>query len=46
MKSINVPGQINSEDLLLCDSTKGLMNCREFYILLERFCNDIGKSLT
>ncbi len=37
-------GQINSEELFLCESTKGLMNCSEFYILLERFCNEIGKS--
>jgi hypothetical protein len=44
MTTINVSGQITNEDLLLCDSTKLLMNCRDFYILLERFCNGIGKS--
>ena len=42
MTTTNVPGQIKSEELFLCESTNGLMNCREFYILLERFCNDIG----
>jgi len=44
MTTINVSGQITNEDLLLCDSTKLLMNCRDFYILLERFCNGIVKS--
>ena len=43
MKTINVPGQINSEKMFLCESAKGLMNCQEFYILLERFCNGIAK---
>jgi hypothetical protein len=43
MTTTNVPSQINSEELFLCESTSDLMNCREFYILLERFCNDIGK---
>lgn len=38
-----VTSQVNSEELFLCESTKGLMNCREFYILLERFCNSIVK---
>jgi len=44
MTTANVPGQTNSEDLFLCESTKRLMNCREFYIILERFCNTIGKT--
>jgi len=44
MTTANVPGQTNSEDLFLCESTKTLMNCREFYIILERFCNTIGKT--
>ena len=44
MTTANVPGQITSEDLFLCESTKSLMNCREFYILLERFCNKIGET--
>ena len=43
MTAKNLPGQINSEELFLCESTKELMKCREFYILLERFCCDIGK---
>jgi len=44
MTTTHVPGQINSEELFLCESTKGLMNCREFYGLLERFCNKIGEA--
>ena len=43
MTTINVPGQIRNEELILCGSIKGLMNCREFFILLERFCINIGK---
>lgn len=43
MTTTNVPSQINSEELSSCQSTKELMSCREFYILLELFCNDIGK---
>ena len=44
MTATSEPGQINSEELFLCESTRGLMNCREFYILLERFCCGIGKA--
>lgn len=40
----NYSGKTNIEELFLCESTKGLMNCREFYGLLERFCNKIGEA--
>ena len=44
MTTANLPSQSNREELLLCESAKGLINSREFYILLERFCNAIGES--
>jgi len=37
MTTINVSGQITNEDLLLCDSTKLLMNCRDFTFCLSGF---------
>ena len=43
MTSKNVPGQICCEGLFLCKSTSRLMNCKEFYALLERYCNSIEK---
>ena len=46
MTITKVPEQNYSEELFLCESTKSLMNCREFYTLLERFCIKIGETST
>jgi hypothetical protein len=39
--SVNRPSR--KSEMLLCDSTKLLINSREFYVLLESFCNSIIK---
>ena len=44
MTITKVPEQNYCEELFLCESTKSLMNCREFYTLLERFCSKIGET--
>lgn len=44
MTTQKLSSQISGDELLLCGSVKGLMNCKEFYILLEQFCNEIGKT--
>jgi len=44
MTTANVTGQIYSEEHFLCETTKVLMNCKEFHIMLERFCNKIGET--
>lgn len=44
MTTTHVPAQNICEELFSCESTTGLMNSREFYGLLERFCSEVGNS--
>ncbi len=43
MTANNVASQVKSEELFLCESAQGLMNCKAFHILLEMFCIGIAK---
>lgn len=44
MTITKVSDQSYSEVLVLCESTRCLMNCRAFYTLLERFCSRISET--
>lgn len=44
MNMTNVQIKMGREELFFYESAKDLMNNKEFYILLERFCNKISKT--